>query len=166
MKPKLIQKYLQEKQARLLWECCSSCGVTSNALPPCCEQSRWHPPPVHAGPKSSHNGFSWGYLYTPDHHPVLVTAGTTGSFQRCPQQLPRLWKWSHHLAVVSHSSFEARVPHSASLPLLPWQHKAALCIGRDKKFTGLQLFLLRAVKPILDFLVDRKTRARRAHQQF
>lgn len=26
---KINSKYLQEKQARLLWECCSSCGVTS-----------------------------------------------------------------------------------------------------------------------------------------
>lgn len=36
---KIHSKYLQEKQARLLWECCSSCGVASKALPPYCEQS-------------------------------------------------------------------------------------------------------------------------------
>lgn len=33
MVPKLIQKYLQEKQARLIWEYCSSLGVISNPLP-------------------------------------------------------------------------------------------------------------------------------------
>lgn len=73
-----------------------------------------------------------------------------------PTEVLRLWKWSHHLAAVSHSSFWVHALYLASLPLLPWQPKAALW-HRDKKFTGLQLFLLRAKSnPFHIFLLSGK----------
>lgn len=66
-----------------------------------------------------------------------------------------------------HTQVSKFVPHIL-LPFLSSQGHVKLHFGtdRDKKFTGLQLFLQRAIKPILNFLVDRKTRARTAHQQF
>lgn len=89
MKPKLIQKYLQEKQVRLLWECCSSCGVTSSPVPPHCEQSSDILLLFLLVPTAAIMALTEAVVH-PEHLFTLIVSATTASFQRCPQKWLRL----------------------------------------------------------------------------
>lgn len=89
MKPNLIQKYLPEKQTRLLWECCSSRGVTSSPVPPYCEQSSDILLLSMLEPTAATMALTEAVVH-PNHHFTLIISATTGSFQMCPQKLLRL----------------------------------------------------------------------------
>lgn len=143
MKPRLNQKYLQKKQVRPLREYCSSCGVTSNPLPPSCEQSRWHPPTVCPATNISHSGFNWGCLY----NQLLVHINNT-RYNRLVPELPRgtaqAVKTKPSSCSTATIEFLSSCPISCFPPLLPGTCKATFGTDRDKKFTGLRLFLLKA----------------------